>query len=187
VCPGTAPGTPHRAARASADTEGLLPHHAEAGLLVLLVRLVRLLAEPAAPLLALLALLALLTLLALLALLLDQRHDRGRQHLLHGLFHHLLNPAVQRTVQCDSQERMRMMADALLLELLLDLLELLERVLQPLGDLLARLLAGLLHRLLNGLSDLLARLRTELVLSHLRTELLQRLTTGHDRHVPSTR
>ncbi|MET7729369.1 hypothetical protein, partial [Streptomyces mirabilis] len=152
---------PHHAAQGSADTVRLAHlAEAEARLLVLLERLTeRLLAEPATPLL-----LALLAVLALLALL-EQRHDRGRQRLLHGLFHSVLNACVQRAVQRESQVRVRLLGQSLLLELLLDLLDLLERLLQLLSDLLARLLTRLLDRLLDDLGDLLRA-------SHLLAELL---------------
>ncbi|MFD9511639.1 hypothetical protein [Streptomyces mirabilis] len=185
VCPETAPGTPHHAAQGSADTVRLAHlAEAEARLLVLLERLAeRLLAEPATPLLlALLALLALLPLVALLAVLalLEQRHDRGRQRLLHGLFHSVLNACVQRAVQRESQVRVRLLGQSLLLELLLDLLDLLERLLQLLRDLLARLLTRLLDRLLDHLGDLLRA-------AHLLAELLLGLSTGHHRHECSVR
>ncbi|MGW3980417.1 hypothetical protein, partial [Streptomyces mirabilis] len=164
VAPETAPGTPHHAAQGSADTVRLAHlAEAEARLLVLLERLTeRLLAEPTTPLL--LALRALLAVLALLALL-EQRHDRGRQRLLHGLFHSVLNACVQRAVQRESQVRVRLLGQSLLLELLLDLLDLLERLLQLLSDLLARLLTRLLDRLLDDLGDLLRA-------AHLLAELL---------------
>jgi hypothetical protein len=170
-------GTPHRAALRSADTERLT-HLTEAGLLVLLaerllaVRLLVLLAEPAAPLL-----LTLLALLALLALL-QQSHDRGRQRLLHGLLHRVPDARVQRTVQRDGQVRVRLLGNALLLELLLHLLDLLERLLHLLRDLLGRLLARLLDGLLDQLGDLLRA-------ADLRTCLLHGLGTGHDRHESS--
>ncbi|MFE4448134.1 hypothetical protein [Streptomyces sp. NPDC056820] len=178
VCPGIAPGhTAQRGRLRSADAEGLahLPE-AEAGLLVLLrvrlaVRLLlterllteRRLAEAATPLL--------LTLLALL----EQRHDRGRQRLLHGLLHSLPDALVQRVVQRDSQVRVGLVGQALLLQLLLDLLNLLQRLLHALRDLLARLLTRLLDRLLHHLRELL-------LTAGLLAELLQGRGTGHHRH-----
>ncbi|GAA3769963.1 hypothetical protein GCM10022206_05680 [Streptomyces chiangmaiensis] len=83
---------------------------------------------------------------------------------------------MQRVVQRDGQVGMRLLGQALLLELLLDLLDLLKLVLHALGDLLARLLTGLLDRLLDDLRDLLLRA------AHLRAELLRGLGSGHHRH-----
>ncbi|GAA3784073.1 hypothetical protein GCM10022206_24220 [Streptomyces chiangmaiensis] len=65
---------------------------------------------------------------------------------------------------------------ALLLQLLLDLLDLLQRLLHALRDLLARLLAGLLDRLLDHLRELLLRP------GDLLAELLQGRGSGHHRH-----
>jgi hypothetical protein len=174
------PATPHHAPPGSADTEGLTHLAvAEAGLLVLRERLAELLeALPATPLL--LALLALLTLLTLLALL-EQRHDHRRQRLLHGLLHRLPYALAQRGVQCDGQVRVRLVGDALLLELLLDLLDLLQHVLHALCDLLARLLTRLLDGLLDDLLDL--TLRGAALLA----ELLHGRGTGHHRHGCSVR
>ncbi|MCX4791818.1 hypothetical protein OG369_38830 [Streptomyces sp. NBC_01221] len=187
MCPENDSRAHRTAARASADTEGLT-HLAEteAGLLVLRERLAeRLWAEPTAPLLALLAerLWAEPTapLLALLALL-QQRDDRGRQRLLHGLLHSAAHALLQRVVQRDSQVRVRVvLGNALLLQLLLNLLDLLQRLLQTLRDLLARLLAGLLDRLLDHLRELLLRG------ADLWAELLQGWGTGHHRHECSIR
>jgi len=188
--PGNHPG--HTASRrpGSADTEGLTHLAvAEARLLVLRELLAeRLLAEPAAVLrLALLTELALLR-LALLRLalltelaLLQQRHDRGRQRLLHGLLHSVPDARVQRVVQRDSQVRVRLVGHTLLVELLLHLLDLLQRLLHALRDLLARLLTRVLDRLLDHLRDLLLRA------ADLLTELLQGLGTGHHRHECSIR
>jgi hypothetical protein len=167
----------HRTAsiRASADAERLL---------VLLERLLAELlhARLAEPLLAeallpeaLLALLLAEALLALLlALLLDQRRDGDRQRLLYGLLHRLPDPVVQGVVQRHGQVRVRLLPQALLV----DLLELLDGVLQALRDLLARLLAGLLDRLLHDLGDLL--------LAHLGLRLLLGLGASHHRHGSST-
>jgi hypothetical protein len=145
---------------------------AEAGLLVLLRVL---LAEAAAPLL-----LTLLALLALLALL-HQRQDCGRQRLLHGLLHSAAHALLQGVMQRDGQVRVGVVGDALLLQLLLDLLNLLQRLLHALRDLLARLLAGLLDGLLDHLRELL------LGPGDLLAELLQGRGTGHHRHECSVR
>jgi hypothetical protein len=155
----------------SADTEGLTHlTESEARLLALLAE--RRLAEAAAP-----RLLALLTLLALL----HQRQDRGRQRLLHGLLDRTAYALVQGVVQRDGQVRVRLLGQALLLQLLLDLLDLLQRLLHALRDLLARLLAGLLDGLLDHLRELLLRP------GDLLPELLQGRGTGHHRHGCSVR
>jgi hypothetical protein len=188
VCPGSVPGTPHRAAQLLADTERLLTHQAEAntGLLVLLVRLLAepagLLAEPAGLLAEPAGLLAEPAAPRLLGLLLDQRDDRDRQRLLYGLFHGLPDAVVQGTVQRDSDVRVRLLGLPRLLELLLNLLNLLERLLYALHDLQACLLAGLLHRLLYRLRDLLRAglLQAGLLQADRLAGLLQGLSTGHD-------
>ncbi|MFI6932117.1 hypothetical protein [Streptomyces sp. NPDC050287] len=193
----------HTASRAagSADTEGLT-HLTETGARLLAERLLALLAEGllaelllAERLLTVLAegLLAellltllteglltelLLTLLTLLALL-HQRQDRDRQYLLHGLLHSVPHTLTQRCLQCDGEVRVGLVAQALLLQLLLDLLDLLQRLLHALRDLLARLLTGLLHRLVDYLRE---RLRAPHLLL---PELLQWLGTGHHRHESS--
>ncbi|GAA3813826.1 hypothetical protein GCM10023083_55070 [Streptomyces phyllanthi] len=88
---------------------------------------------------------------------------------------------MQRAVQRQRQVGVRLLGEALLLELLLDLLDLLERLLHTLRNLLARLLAGLLDRLLDHLGDLLrAGLLAE-------AGLLHGLRTGHHRHGCSVR
>ncbi|MDX3761578.1 hypothetical protein [Streptomyces sp. AK02-04a] len=160
----------HRTARLeSADAEGLTHlTEADAGLLVLLrVRLAeRLLAKATAP--RLLTLQAMLTRLALL----DQSQDRGRQRLLHGLLHRAAHALGQRRVQCDSQVRVRLVGQALLLQLLMDLLDLLQRLLHALRNLLTRLLTGLLDRLLDHLCELLLR-ATHLRAADLLAKLLQ--------------
>jgi hypothetical protein len=131
---------------------------------------------------AILAGLTLLTLLALLAVL-DQGLDRGRLCLLHGLLYRAAHALDQRGVQRDGQVGVCLVGQALLLQLLLDLLDLLQRLLHPLRDLLARLLAGLLDRLLDHLRELLRT--AELLAAGLLAELLQRLGTGHHRHESS--
>ncbi|GAA3888203.1 hypothetical protein GCM10022207_64580 [Streptomyces lannensis] len=83
---------------------------------------------------------------------------------------------MQRVVQRKSEVGVRLLGHALLLELLLDLLDLLQLVLHALGDLLARLLTGLLDRLLDDLRDRL-----------LRADLLHGLGSGHHRHECSIR
>ncbi|MET9603267.1 hypothetical protein, partial [Streptomyces sp. NPDC006459] len=94
-----------------------------------------------------------LTLLALL----HQRQDRDGQRLLYGLLHRAAHALEQGVVQRDSQVRVRLVGQALLLQLLLDLLNLLQRLLHALRDLQARLLTGLLDRLLDHLRELLLR------------------------------
>ncbi|GHE85556.1 hypothetical protein GCM10014715_47240 [Streptomyces spiralis] len=83
---------------------------------------------------------------------------------------------MQRVVQREGDVRVRLVGQALVLQLLLDLLDLLQRLLHALCHLVARLLAGLLDRLLDHLRDLLLRA------ADLRAVLLQGLATGHDRH-----
>ncbi|GGJ56106.1 hypothetical protein GCM10010121_078360 [Streptomyces brasiliensis] len=88
---------------------------------------------------------------------------------------------MQGVVQGDSQVRVGLVGQALLLQLLLDLLDLLQRLLHALRDLLARLQAGLLDRLLDDLRELLLRA------THLLAELLQGRGSGHHRHEGSIR
>ncbi|EKX65493.1 hypothetical protein STRIP9103_08138 [Streptomyces ipomoeae 91-03] len=158
----------------SADAEGLTTHLTEPGLLVLRERLAeRLLAVPATP--------RLLALQALLLALLEQRHDRVGQRLLHGLLHGVADGSGERAVQREGHVRVRLLGEFRpVLQLLLDLLDLLERLLHLLGDLLGRLLTRLLDGLLDHLGDLL--LAAQLLATELLAVLLEGLSTGHHRH-----